>query len=63
MELGENVRKIRKSKKMSQVELASKLIVSNSYICDLEKGRSTPSMKTLKKLAVALDVEIKELFA
>jgi len=63
MEFGENLRKIRIKKEMTQVQLASKIVVSNSYICDIEMGRSTPSMKTLKKIAEALEVEIKDLFA
>ena len=63
MELGENIRAIRKSKNLSQVGLACKLIVSNSFVCDLEKGRATPSMKTLRKIAAALEVEVKDLFA
>ena len=62
MELGENIRRIRTDKNMSQVQLACKLIVSNTFVCDIEKGRATPSMKTLKNIASVLEVEMKELF-
>lgn len=60
--LGKNIRKYRIKNNMSQVQLASKLVVANSFICDIEKGRSTPSMKLLKRIAEILEVEIKELF-
>ena len=63
LKLGENIRRIRKEKGLSQVQLACKIIVANSYICSLEMGKATPSMKTLKKIAAALEVEVKELFA
>lgn len=62
MELGENIRAIRQSKKMSQVQLACRIGKANTYLCDIEKCRALPSLKTLKKISEALEVDITRLF-
>lgn len=62
MELGENIRAIRQRKNMSQVQLACKIGKANTFLCDIEKCRATPSLKTIKKIAEALEVDITELF-
>lgn len=62
MDIGAHIKKIRKEKKMTQVELSSQADISRSYLADVEAGRYNPSLETLSKLAQALDVEVSTLF-
>ncbi|MEY8001930.1 helix-turn-helix domain-containing protein [Clostridium sp. Mt-5] len=57
--IGQKIKKIRLKKGMKQYELAKRAGISNTYLSDLEVGRTTPSIKTLDKLSKALEVDIK----
>jgi len=46
---------------MKQSELAKRAGISISYLCEIEKSRTVPSIKTLLKIAKALEVECSEL--
>jgi transcriptional regulator with XRE-family HTH domain len=59
--LGANVRQLRKSKGMSQEELALEAGMKRSYLSDLERGTRNPSVRALGRLADALKVEPGEL--
>ena len=59
--LGENLRKLRLKKNMSQVDLANALNVDRAYISNIENGRMNPTLSTLEKLAGALNVSSSEL--
>ena len=61
IKLGQNLRKIRTKKKMSQVELANALNVDRAYISNIENGRMNPTLSTLEKIAGALGVATSEL--
>ena len=61
MNVGEKIRYFRKEKHFSQKKLAQQAGISNTYLCDVEKGRSNCSLETLVKLADALDVKPEEL--
>lgn len=50
-----NVKSIRKSRGMTQAELADKAGVAQAYVAQIEGGR-TPSLETLVNLAEALNV-------
>lgn len=55
--LGENIRKIRKSKQISINLLSKKAKISLGYLSDLENGKSTnPTTEILQKIADALEV-------
>lgn len=56
--IGDNIKSIRKSKKMTQTDFAELMGLSRSYIGDLENNRRNPSIKTLEAIATALDVPI-----
>lgn len=58
--LGENLKKIRKAKKMTQKELAQKSGVKQSVISDLETGNAR-STGSILELATALGVTAEEL--
>jgi transcriptional regulator with XRE-family HTH domain len=57
MLLGKNIRSIRLDKGIKQFELAKKAGISISYLCEIENGKSVPSLKTLLKIAKALKVD------
>lgn len=59
--LGENLRKWRQKKYMSQVDLATALNVDRAYISNIENGRMNPTLSTLEKIAGALGVSTSEL--
>ena len=53
---------IRKSKKLSQMKLAEKVDMNFNYIGQIERGEANVTIHTMKILANALDVEMKDLF-
>ena len=53
---------VRKSKKLSQMKLAEKVNMNFNYIGQIERGEANVTIKTMKILADALDVELKVLF-
>ncbi len=55
-------KKIRESKGISQQELAAKCNFEKSNMSRLEAGRVNPTLATLEKVAVALEIDIIELF-
>ena len=59
--LGENVRRLRTTKGLSQEELAFAADMKRSYLSDLERGTRNPSVRALGRLAAALAVEPSEL--
>lgn len=60
--IGRNIRIVRKSKGLSQYELAVKSgYKTGSFIEAIENGNSTPSFEKLKEIANALDVSISQL--
>ncbi|WP_462247808.1 helix-turn-helix domain-containing protein [Ekhidna sp.] len=61
IELGEQVRKVRESKGMTQTELAYKVDKEQPSLNRVEKGRINPSYKYLLDLAEGLGVHISEL--
>jgi transcriptional regulator with XRE-family HTH domain len=58
MGVGDRIRDIREDKKLSTRSLAEKSEVSASLISQIESGKVDPSLSTLRKIAVALDVAL-----
>ena len=52
----ERLKEVRKSKKLTQMQLAQKIQTNNSSICDWERGRSQPDLETLTRLALFFEV-------
>lgn len=59
--LGENLKRIRLAKKLSQGDLSKSLGVDRAYISNIENGRMNPTLSTLEKLAGALGISSSEL--
>ncbi|WP_431133679.1 helix-turn-helix transcriptional regulator [Psychroserpens mesophilus] len=62
IEFGKNLRKIRKSKDLTQAELASDLDVEISQISRIERGVINTSISTAYEIAKILDTNISDLF-
>lgn len=58
---GKNVRRLRKSKGLSQEKLALIAEVDRTYVPSIEKGERNVSIVIIEKLAKALNVPIYEL--
>lgn len=58
VEIGRRIRKIRKEKGLTQVQLAEMVLVSGSSITRLEKGETMVSVFTLRAIAKVLDVPV-----
>ncbi len=55
---GENLKKIRLEKKMSQGDICRALGVDRGYISNLESGKRNPTLATIKRIADALGVSV-----
>lgn len=61
MNIGANIRRIRKSKGIFIKDLSAKSGISLTSIHYIESGVNSPTVKTLEKLAAALGVTVGEL--
>lgn len=61
MYIGDNIKRLRKEQKLTQIELAKKAQISRSYLADVENDRYNASVETLKSIAAALDCNISDL--
>jgi len=57
LKIGTKIKEIRLQKNIKQIDLARMAEISNSYLSDIEKGRTEPSLKTLIKIAQALNIK------
>lgn len=60
--VGKNISKNRRAKKFSQLDVCAIISMEKSNLSAIENGRQNPSTLTLKKIADALDVEVKVFF-
>ena len=59
---GENLRRIRMEKNISQENLTFLSGMDRTYVSGIERGKRNVSLVNINKIALALNVEIKELF-
>ncbi|AEE19463.1 helix-turn-helix domain-containing protein [Dokdonia sp. 4H-3-7-5] len=59
--LGGNIKNLRKSRKLSQEELASFISLSRSSVANIESGYHQPSIHVIYQIAVVLECKITEL--
>ena len=60
---GRNVRAARLQAGLSQEQLAFEADMKRSYLSDLERGTRNPTLKAIGRLALALQVDPRQLFA
>ena len=59
--LGKRIKRLRRQAGLSQEKIAEKIRVTQTHISLVETGKRKASMKTLKKIASALDVKVRNL--
>jgi transcriptional regulator with XRE-family HTH domain len=59
--LGQNIRKHRLAKNLSQEELAFKINSARNFVGCIERAEKSPTIYTLYKIAAALDLTLAEL--
>ena len=62
MNIGENIKKLRTEKGISQTELAQRVCVSSPMISMIERGTKNLTVELGKAIADALDCTINDLF-
>jgi transcriptional regulator with XRE-family HTH domain len=60
-QVGKKIREVRESKNLSQQALADMCNFEKSNLSRIEAGRNNLTLKTLKKIANSLGVQIKDL--
>lgn len=60
-DIGDKIKSERLNKSLKQKELAVRVGISISYMSDIERGRTNPSIQTLKKISDALNIKASEL--
>lgn len=61
--LGERIRLIRQERKMTQKELGYLTDMEDANLNRIEKGKTNPTALTLRKICLALDITISDLFS
>jgi two-component system, response regulator len=56
------IRRMRIAKNISQEELAERAQLHRTYLTDVEHGKRNLSLESIRKIAIALDVSLSELF-
>ncbi|HWB60747.1 MAG TPA: helix-turn-helix transcriptional regulator [Chthoniobacteraceae bacterium] len=60
--LGKAIQAIRSELALSQEELAARAGLHRTYISDIERGARNPSLESIEKLAIALNIPLPQLF-
>jgi transcriptional regulator with XRE-family HTH domain len=61
MQVAGQVRDIRRARHLSQRQLASRMQVPRTYISKIENGKAIPTLGSLERLALALEVDVCQL--
>ena len=61
IDIAANVRRLRKTQGLTQVGLAERAGLCQSWISRLERRAENPSIATLQRLATGLQVEVRDL--
>ena len=59
--LGENLKRIRIKRNITQLEIAKTLGADRSFVSNIENGKNNPTLSTITSLARALGVSADEL--
>lgn len=61
-ELGKRIVSTRKTRGLSQEQLAAESGIDRSHVGFIEQGRRRPTLSTLAKIAKSLDISLEQLF-
>lgn len=62
LKIGQRIKDLREKAEMSQKDLAYTADLDRSYIASIENGQRNVSIVNIEKIAVALNVTLKEFF-
>ena len=57
-EISNKIKEERSKQNLTQVQLAKMVGLSNTYLSDIENGRTFPSLKALGKIAISLQLNL-----
>jgi len=60
--IGKNIARLRKEKKLSQLDVCAEIRMEKSNLSSIENGRQNVTSLTLRKIAKAIGVEVIEFF-
>ncbi|MGC2161075.1 MAG: helix-turn-helix transcriptional regulator [Silvibacterium sp.] len=60
---GQRLRKLRREKGWTQVQMADALGIDRSYISDMEKGKKNVCLPTLEVMALGFDISISKMLS
>lgn len=60
--IGNRIRELRKSQKLSQQKLALMVNVERSYLAKIEGGKRNPSLECIEKISKGLGLSLEEFF-
>jgi len=60
--IGNRIREVRNLKNISQMQLSNLADLDRTYITSVENGKRNISIVNIEKIAIALDISIKEFF-
>ncbi len=61
--IGQKIRKIRKMKEMTLEDLSFETNIDWSFLARIETGKAVPSLATLYKISVSLNISMNQLFS
>lgn len=61
LKLGERISKIRIKLALTQIDLAARCNIEPTNLIRIEKGRTNPTIKTMRRISNALDMTLSEL--
>lgn len=59
---GARIKKLRESKKLSQIALSERIGIEQPHLSNLERGKKEPGLRVIEMLAIGLDVPLGTLF-
>ena len=62
LKIGQRIKELREKESMSQKDLAYSSDLDRSYIASIESGQRNVSIINIEKIAIALNVTLKEFF-
>ncbi len=61
-QLGARIKSVRKARKLTQEQLAERAEINSVYLSKIEHGKENPTLTLLIRIALALEVDVQDLF-
>ncbi|SFL47700.1 helix-turn-helix domain-containing protein [Halanaerobium salsuginis] len=59
--LAQKIKRLRKEQNLTQIKLAKKAGIAQSFLSNIENDLQSPSLKNLEKISKALDISLPDL--